>query len=132
MKRLIAYAVLVLVAAVVVLTPARRATIQAQVAGPSEALREQYIETLKTKAGLMSDEEVQKALETANAEIRALQANQKLDQTAETLRSIEQEFKGTPAADEAKSMLKAYAIDEGDFKPVGQPVPTRSNVGGRF
>ena len=115
MKRLITCAALLLLAAVVFVVAWER-TAQAQeeitfvVVDPVtgfDAQRQQLLERTKAKIELMSDEEVQQALESTDAEIRKMQAKQQLDQTAESLRSIMEEFEGTESATAAKRMLDA-------------------------
>ena len=125
MKRLIECAALLLVAAVVV------SVLRAddfplgsndtshsdflELAGPiadisteRNPLREQYLEQQRAKAALMSDDELKQAIQSNDAHIRAMQAKQKLDQTAEALRSIVSEFEGTPSASVAQEMLATH------------------------
>jgi len=127
MKRLITSAALVLVAAVGILgvnfrMPTElRADEQRELpvttklddfvllATPTDQ-RQQLLERLKAKVELMSDEDVQQALEATDAEIRTLRAEFKLQEAVSILRSVVEEFEGTPPASKAKRMLKALEV----------------------
>jgi hypothetical protein len=93
-----------------------------------ETLRDRYVERLKAKADLMSDEEVQKALEETESSIRFIQAKRKLDETAATLRTIMQEFDGTPFAKVAEDMLAVHergpVPEFENALPFSPPTPT--------
>lgn len=121
MKRLFASALLVIVAAVVVFGLAGRAPRNKAAFGQDfepfgtvdpingiDAQKQQLLERLKAKVELMSDEEIKQALESTNSEIRVMQAKQKLDQAAESLRAIVKEFDGTPSAQLAHEMLSVH------------------------
>lgn len=96
----------------------------------AETLRDRYVERLKAKADLMSDEEVHRALESTDAEIRVIQAKRKLDEAANFLRTIAQQFDGTPSANVATEMLSVH--DRGDdprptpFPALDPDLPARS------
>jgi len=131
MKRLITCAALLLVAGVVVFHATREMTATAgneRVLSESNqayysrvegaALRRHYVERLKAKAELMSDEEIKAALETTDGEIRALEAESRLTDASEILTSIVKEYEGTNAAHFAKQMLAVYG--GGDLQ---NPIP---------
>jgi hypothetical protein len=99
----------------------------------SARLRERYVEEQRAKATLMSDEEVENALQATQSEVRALQAKNQLDQTAETLKTIVKNFEGTPSAALAQEMLAIHergpAPNYGNQSyygapdPAGRPIP---------
>ena len=72
----------------------------------------------KAKIELMNDEDVQKALETMDAEIHELEAEQRLKQAADTIQSIIDDYGKTPSAKRAARMLDASGDDA--------PRPTKS------
>jgi hypothetical protein len=110
--------------------PAPALAFQLEAATPLSQ-RQQLLDRTKAKIELMSDEDVQQALEQTDAEIRLMQAKQKLDQTADLLRSIVEEYEGTPAAKIAFDML---AVHERGGEPryaaptFDAPRPTRSPI----
>ena len=132
MKRLIACAALLLAAAGVFVALTARAdqepdfridnSLIGEVVSPAESLREQVLERLRAKVELMSEEELRETLEATDTEIRTMQAKQKLDQTAETLQEIVEEFEGTPSADTALAMMQVYG-NHGRPTPVGGDAP---------
>lgn len=140
MKRLITCALLLLVAVVVFASlreQAARAEDGAVVTVPAaETLREQYLERQRAKAALMSEEQLQQALETTDTEIRELDAENKVMSAAEVLANVVANSEGTRAAHVAQRMLQVYETrampTDGDAPFYGaptyspQPVPQRS------
>jgi len=126
MKRFITCAALLLVTSAVVVTAVRersvlRADDEARVTArlfqteyrprndlPADDLRQQYVERLKAKAELMSDEEIKAALETTDKEIRDLEAEKRLKDVSNALASIMADCEGTRAAGIAEVMLQVY------------------------
>jgi hypothetical protein len=76
-------------------------------AEPNRHLREQVLERLKAKVELMSDEELQKALEETNKDIRAKEAAKQLNECIESMRNIVEKYEGTSAATTSKRLLDA-------------------------
>jgi hypothetical protein len=88
-------------------------------------LREHLLDRTKAKIELMSEEDIRRALEATDSEIRVMQARQKLDETAATLRTIVKEFNGTPSADLAKQMIELHDRGgEGNYGAGYYPGPT--------
>jgi hypothetical protein len=73
----------------------------------ADAKRQQLLERLKSKVELMSDEDVDKALEATDKEIQELEAAKRLDDATKLLQSIVNQYGGTPSAQRAGRMLDA-------------------------
>ena len=94
-----------------------------------ETLREQYLERQRAKAELMSDEELQEALEATDTEIRAREATQQLDECLRMLGVVREKYEGTPAAEIAAQLLSVIenhgrptpAAVRNEFTPTVQP-----------
>ncbi len=97
------------------LNPAPFAELQQPPASASaDSLRRQYLELQKRKAELMSEEQLQAALKTTDADILRLQAEKKLAQARQILQGIVGEYPNTEAANAAAKMLQS---EEAMFRP---------------
>ena len=80
----------------------------ATVAPESNPLREQYLERQRAKAELMSDDEIQQALDAMDKEIRVLESERDLKEAAAMLDRIKSQHLGTLAGSVADRMLQIY------------------------
>ena len=93
----------------------------------ADDLRSQLLDRLKAKVDLMSEEEIQQALEATEEEIRIRSADYRLRDVIESLSAINDEFEGTPAAGIAQRMMQVYAnrgVPTRSAPPEATPVPT--------
>lgn len=74
---------------------------------PFDPMRQQLLERIKAKIQLMSDEDVQKAVEATNIEIDELQAAVRLKHASDMLQSIIDDYGKTQSARRAAQMMDA-------------------------
>jgi hypothetical protein len=89
--------------------------------GPLTPLQQRFVELSEQKARLMTEEQLQQALNHLDQEVQELNAWSKLEETARLLREVVEKHPQTKAAEAARSALNAIEQNRPEITPLAVP-----------
>jgi TolA-binding protein len=88
---------------------------------PLTPLQQRFVELSAKKAHLMTEEQLQQALNNLDQEVQELTAWSKIEETARLLREVVEKHPQTKAAEAAKSALNAIDQNRPAITPLAEP-----------